>query len=350
MPLSRRRFLAASVASAVAWQYPLRAAADSEYRLRFASPYRTIEAPTSPHMHEQIKEVVERLSDGRIQVDILENGAAGIGPELMAKVSRGMVDAALVSASNLSPIAPILDILNIPFWSASNDAYDRLVRSTVWRRLIVDHINNAGAIYVWFPYVVGARTLATGKHWPQAITHPDQLVDAVVRVPSSELLRHCYTIAGGRTRRVDWGEVSKSLQLRQIDIIDPSISSLYSGPDGLRHHIAHISQIESVHDGWMAVINQNWLRSLPASLQDVMYAAGDEIQALQPKIARQADDAAKQLFSAAGVDIHQLDDEQRAHWQQRCGHQHPSWRRFKRDILGNELLFDELLAAANGDA
>lgn len=348
MPLSRRRFIAASVAAAYAWHRPLLANDASEFTLRFASPYPNEEADTSPHMHAEIKSLVEQASKGRIRVEILDSGKAGIGPDLMAKVSRGLVDGAIISASNLSPIAPALDVLNIPFWSADNQAYENLVNSAVWQDLVVDRVHAAGAIHIWFPYVVGPRTLATGHHKAEAILTPEHLVNSLVRVPSSDLLRHFYTLVGARTRRVPWGDVAQSLRQQQVDVIDPSISSLYSGPDHLRQHIAHITHIQSVHDGWMAVLSQQWLAALPNDLKSVMTTVAEEIHRLQPKAARQAHLTAEQRFKKMGVGSHYLDEVLKKRWRNQYGHQHPSWRRYKRNILGDEGLFDQLLKAAEG--
>ena len=348
MALTRRRFITSCMAATTSLAWSARLMASDPYVLRFASPYLSSEAATSPHMHADIKTQVERLSNGRIRVEILDGGQAGAGPDLMAKVSRGYIQGALVSASNLSPIAPALDILNIPFWCAENQAYENLVNSEVWQRLIIDKVHAAGAIHVWFPYVVGGRTLTTGKHWLEPVMTPEQLANIMVRVPSSELLRHFYTLAGGRARRIDWGKVAAALRAREVDVIDPAINSLYSGPDGLRHQIGHIFQLNSVHDGWMAVINQRWLDSLPKDLQQVMAEAGAQIHAWQPTAARQAQQTASQRFREMGVGIYTPDAELALNWRQRFGHQHPSWRRYKRNILGDELLFNELLRAAEG--
>ena len=85
--------------------------------MTFGSPYVTEDWRSSPHMHQQLKANIQQMSQGQIYVDIQDSGKVGIGLELAASVSRGAIAAALVSVSNLSRVAPELDILNIPFWS-----------------------------------------------------------------------------------------------------------------------------------------------------------------------------------------------------------------------------------------
>lgn len=355
MLLNRRRFLSACLSAGVGLcaSPPLlskEAAADSrrraKYHMQFASPYRSDEADTCPHMHQQLKHNIETLSAGEIYVDVFDAGRAGTGPQLMAKVSRGLVSAALVSASNLSPVAPALDILNIPFWAAENQPYLNLITSDIWQTLVLEKVRSGGVIDVLFQYVVGPRTLTTSRQLSKPLLTLADSREIIMRVPSSAALRHLYEIAGIRSRRVDWGDVTNAIQQQTIDAMDPALLSLYSGPQNLRANIGHISYLNSVHDSWVAVINQAWLKALPMHLQEVVHEAAsgtfrEQIQRISVITA-----TAEKRFIDMGVGIHQLEEQQQQEWRECCGYQHHSWLRFKQSILGDEKLFFRLLDAA----
>jgi len=161
----------------------------AKHTMVFGSPYLSDEWKSSPHMHSYLKKNIQEMSKGQIYVDIRDGGELGIGTELMVKVSRGQISAALVSASNLSPVAPELDILNIPFWSAGNQAYVNLVTSQTWENLIIDKVRAQGRIDVLFHYLPGPRTATTTKIYGRTIRTPADIKDVLFRIPPSESLR-----------------------------------------------------------------------------------------------------------------------------------------------------------------
>lgn len=313
--------------------------------LTFCSPYDTAQADYSPHMHAQIKRNIEQFSNGKIYVDIKDKGQMGIGTELMAKVSRGHINAALVSVSNLSPAAPALDVLNIPFWSAQNQAYLNLITSTTWQRLIVDRIRKQGNIDILFHYLPGPRTATSTRNFKRPLKTPDDLKNIVFRVPASKVLGIYYQLAGTNPVNVAWKDVALLARNGRIDALDPGIIGLYNGPGGLRDHIGTISLINSVHDGWVAVINQHWLAKLTISEKEALFAAAE--QTFREHLAQitQITQNCSAELKRRGVDIYQPNDQESAHWIACCGHQKPQWQPVKRRLLGDEKVFDELLEA-----
>jgi TRAP-type C4-dicarboxylate transport system substrate-binding protein len=317
----------------------------AKYTLNFASPYDTSLWQSSPHMHREIKTAIEQYSRGEIYVNILDKGIAGIGPKLMARIASGQIHGALVSAANLAPIAPVLDILNIPFWSANNQSYLNLVTSKVWQQAVVDKIQQRGVMEVMFHYVVGARTISVIKPYKNRVLAPEDINNLMVRVPTSPLLENFYTLAGAKTRRIPWGKVAQASRANSFHLLDPSIIGLFNGPDQLKHEIASISEIESVQDSWLAVINQSWLKSLPIHLRAAIKQAADHVfrqqLATYPVVANHCRQGLREL----GVKFHRPSTEQLSLWQEACGPDHESWRSFKQSILQDKQLFNRLQAA-----
>lgn len=85
------------------------------YVFHFSSPYFTSDHLTTPHAHIEIKQLIEEYTKNKIFVKIHDGGVKGIGSELAKSVSFGISQGGLLSVSNLAPMAPEVDILNIPF-------------------------------------------------------------------------------------------------------------------------------------------------------------------------------------------------------------------------------------------
>lgn len=324
-------------------QQQLKAAAS--HVLTFGSPYLSQNWRSSPHMHQQLKRNIQEMSQGQVYVDIQDAGLAGVGVELAGSVSHGMVDAALVSVSNLARVAPELDILNIPFWSADNQSYLNLVTSKAWDQLVVDKIRSQNRLDVLFHYVVGPRTATSVGVSGNTYRTPADLRGHLVRVPASHTLRSFYQMVGARPREVAWKRTSYAAEQAYIHALDPSIIGCFNGPDGLRNHIGVISQIDSVHDGWVAVINQAWLGRLPRRLRLIVRDAAEKT--FQQHLLRTSEVTQYCIdeFTRLGSAVYVPTEQERAAWIDCCGPHRTQWDPVKKKLLGDTQTFDRLVEA-----
>jgi len=319
--------------------------AAAKHVMTFGSPYKSAAWEFTPHMHQEFKHHVQTLSGGKIYVEIKDGGSAGTGTKLMAKIARNSVNAGLVSASNLVPVAPALDILNIPFWSADNESYVNLVTSKIWDSVILEKIRGAGSIDVLFHYAVGPRSASTAKSYGKTVKTPDDSKGLRFRVPASKTLATFYKLAGATPRKIGWGKTAEAARKGLFDALDPGIIGLYNGPDNLRNEIHAISRIQSVHDGWLAVVSQKWLASLPADLREIVKQASD--QTFRDQLKSTAAITAKCIasFEKSGATVYMPTAAEKQQWIDKCGHANADWTPIKKKLLGDISLFDKLAAA-----
>jgi TRAP-type C4-dicarboxylate transport system substrate-binding protein len=317
----------------------------AKYIMTFGSPYVTENAHYSPHMHQEFKKNVEEMTKGQVYVEISDKGASGIGPVLMANIAHKKVVAGLVSVSNLAPIAPELDILNIPFWSAESQHYVNLVTSPIWNRLILDKIRAKGAIDVLFHYVVCARSATSTRMFREIIKTPSNVRGVAFRIPSSKTLGLFYRLAGARPIKIDWGDTAEGARKRRFYALDPGIIGLYNGPDGLKNELFAISQIDSVHDGWMAVINKHWLDALPAKLRLAVLDASEITFREEIKKVSVIKERCISAFKHLDTQIYMPTTDEKQEWMAQCGYKRPEWTPVKKAILGDASLFDKLIDA-----
>jgi TRAP-type C4-dicarboxylate transport system substrate-binding protein len=317
----------------------------AKYIMTFGSPYTSSDSQYSPHMHQEFKKNVEEMTKGQVYVDIYDQGALGIGPILMANIAHNKVVAGLVSVSNLAPIAPELDILNIPFWSAEDQGYLNLVTSPIWNKLILNKIRQKGAIDVLFQYVVGARTATTTRMFRDVIKIPSDINGVIFRIPSSKTLGIFYRLAGARPIKVDWGKTAEAAKEKRFYILDPSIIGLYNGPDGLKNEIYAISQLNSVQDGWVAVVNKHWLDSLPKALRIAVLDASKKTFKEEIKKVVQINHRCISEFNQMGTKIYMPTKDEKEQWMRECGYARPEWKSVKKNILGEVEVFHKLIDA-----
>jgi len=357
MQIKRRHFIKSSLtlgaSTAVYLQCPtlsfaantleLDKKARAQYTLIFASPYDSAQSHFTPHMHLEFKHNIESLSQGRIYVDIQDKGRLGVGTELMAAVKRGHVAAALISVSNLSRALPMLDILNIPFWAAENQAYLNLITSEIWQERVLERIKNQGELEVLFHYIPGPRTVTTTKEYNKVIKSPEDLNHVIFRVPASKVLTEYYKMTGANVVSVPWSETARLSRIGQIQALDPGFVGLYSGPDNLKKEIGTISTISSVQDAWVCAINQRWLNKLPKEIRLIVKDAS-ELTFKQHilGVGENTQNCIDGLLQS-GCKIYRPNSDELQIWQEMFGHQQPKWTEIKKQLLGDLKTFDKLL-------
>jgi len=354
--INRREFLKYSTQLAALSAIPQAVFADEAKKQKlakvtfsFSSPYRTIDYATTPHAHLEIKALIEQYTYNKIYVEIRDNGRDGIGSSLANSVRFGDTNGALISASNLSPRIPELDILNIPFWSASPEDYTRLCHSNVWKR----HINDKFVKYNYVPllhYVVGARTASTTKKYAKRIVKPEDFTDVVFRIPGSRSLQIFYKLTGARPQSIPWRLTAATARAGRFEALDPSITGLYAGPDNLRQEIGVISEIESVHDGWIAIANVDFINALDTTTRMQFLDAWEAIQQFQLAQYMKAQKLCSAEFIKLGTEIYQPSIAQKNDLASAFGHERPEWDSIKKHLLGRDgiFIFDGMHKAAKG--
>lgn len=319
------------------------------YVFNFSSPYHTAIPLATPHAHREIKEQVEAYTQNKVYVNIHDRGINGIGSELSKSVAFGISQGALLSVSNLAPMAPEVDILNIPFWCAKADQYLRLFKSQLWKSSVLSK-TKAHKIQVLFPYVVGARTATSTKRYGKLIRSPEDFIGIRFRIPGSKSLALFYEMTGATPLSIPWKHCAKTAQHGRYDALDPAVIGLYSGPGNLKEHIGIISELESVHDGWVAIGNTDFIDALDSRTRTRFLDAFQDVQVRQVALYQRSKAYCTEKFSELGTRIYTPTPDEKKAFSDLFGHTNPAWDRIKTQLLGKHgiKLFQQLYKIARG--
>jgi TRAP-type C4-dicarboxylate transport system substrate-binding protein len=297
-----------------------------------------------PLMQSDFKNNIEKLGKGALYVQLYPAGQLGFGAALAQKVQGGTVQICSVSLSNLSPYAPVVDVVNIPFWCAENQKYANLVTSKVWADEVTPKVN-AKNYKPLFYFTAGARTIAVRRGFGKVVKVPSDMAGVKMRIPPSKLLSQFYRLAGANPTIVSWGETPTALKQGVADALDPSLGGLWVF--GFMEIVEAVTEVRSVSDAQVFLCNLSWFRSLPKLVQMQIDEASQMTQDQtysQIPIARAN---AIEDFVKAGVKIYTPNAGEMKQWVDACGDQHHEWNSFKVDMAGSLANFDKLKAAAN---
>lgn len=236
----------------------------AKHVMLFATEYKNDDFKTYPIPQTQFKDNLQALSGNAVYVKLFPSGQLGIGPALAQKVQAGTVQGGSVSLSNFSPFAPIVDVINIPFWCGENQRFANLVTSAVWNGEITPKVTVKGYKPMFY-FTVDPRTIATRRGMNRIIKTPDDMRGVKMRVPASRLLQQFYRLTGANPTVVAWGETPSALKQGVADALDPALGALYTF--GFIDIVDSITLVDSVPDAQMFAANNGWFQSLPKDLQ-----------------------------------------------------------------------------------
>lgn len=363
-PLDRRRFLEVTrrfgftVATVVAASGTLfsdeavaQTAAEEQERqaaakltMTFATPYRIGTSRAYPMMQRTFKENVQNFTRWQVYVKLVPAGQLGVETELASKVQNGTIQVAQHSISNFSPFAPVVDLINLPYWCGENQKFVNLVTSKSWQEQVNPMVNAKGFKVLWY-VTIDPRVVALRKGNNHVVRTPKDIAGIKFRVPASKILAQFYRLVGANPVPISWGETSTAIKEGVADALDPSVEALFVF--GFRDLLSSISFIKAVEDGQVYSCNLAWFNGLPKDIQEGIEFASEVTmrQNLAQVPAGRAYAMAE--MSRAGVSFNVPTKDERAEWQRAAGHQRKEWDQFKIDLAGSLKVFDKLLEAAN---
>ncbi len=316
----------------------------AKHTMNLATAYIIGASRSYPIMQLDMKENVQNTSNGEIYVKLAPGGQLGAGSALAQKVQSNTIQAAQHSVSNFAPFAPVVDLLNIPYWCGENQRFINLVTSEAWRNEVNPKVAEKGFKILWY-VCIDPRVVAIRKGIKGPIKTPEQMKGIKFRVPGSKILAQFYHLLGANPTPVAWGETSSAIKQGVADALDPAVEALYVF--GFKDTLSWVTFNGAVQDSQVYSCNLEWFNSLPKKLQEAIEFAS-EITARQNLAKVPAARAyAMAELSKAGVQFYVPTDEEKQLWVDAAGAQLPEWDEFKKELAGDMKTFDKLQEAAN---
>jgi len=245
--------------------YSKEVAAKEEYVIKFghvalADP----RAQSSPAYALVFKTQLEKLSGGRIRVDVYPNGQLGNLRSLVQQVHRGTIQIADISSGILASLYyPQLEILDMPYVFSSREVA-RMVLDTqnpFTKKLVEDCAKKTGIRILSLP-PFGFRHMTNNV---RPIRKPDDLKGIKMRtmevVPHIKLMKSY----GAMPVPIPWMELYTSLQTKVVDGEEQTLQNIVMGK--LYQVQKYLTLTQHVMGVGGYLCNERWYQSLPDDLK-----------------------------------------------------------------------------------
>jgi TRAP-type C4-dicarboxylate transport system substrate-binding protein len=314
----------------------------AKHVMTIASAYQLGASRSYPILQRDFKENIQNATRGKVYVRLAPAGQLGAGGDLAKKVQEGTIQAAQHSLANFAPFAPVVDMINLPYFCGANQKFVNLVNSDAWVREVHPQVEAKGFKPLFY-VVIDPRVVAIRKGGKPVIT-PADLAGVKFRVPGSKMLQQYYRMVGANPTPVAWGETPSAIKQGVADALDPAAGALFVF--GFKDILSHITFTRAVPDSQVYSCNLEWFKKLPKDVQEgIEFASAITAQQNLAKVPAARNYAIAELASA-GVQFHALSTAQLGDWEKTGGYKRDEWATFRNELAAKDL-FAKLETAAN---
>lgn len=280
---------------------------------------------------------IRQTTGDRIQPQLYPGGQLASGPGLGSRVQGGSVEIGSLSYSNLSPYAPAIDVVNLPYFASRYGPFLNLITSDVWNQQVNQALRESGfePLFTWMsaPRALGTRT-------GEPVTSLSGVQGLDIRIPASDIAEQTWNLAGANAVPVDWGETPQALEEGVVDAVHVSIPPLAAY--GFEDTLASLSVIDMVMDVGIYVANRQWYQGLSDDLRSSIDAAAEQTFQYQLDNLISTLNEARNVMTSAGVRIAEPGMDALSSWRNEVGYQLSAWDDVKTELVGDMQTFGAL--------
>lgn len=161
----------------------------------------------------ELKDRIERISDGNIVVDIFPYGSIGTSLQLAELVREGSVHLAFASPGHLANVIPEVGVFTLHYLLSDDESVNRdILASDELKQLFHDPYQEQGLKLLGF---VPEGWMVWTANKP--LRNPADFNGLTIRTMTSDIAEEAYKAYGATTSQVPFSQVYSDLQLRRID-------------------------------------------------------------------------------------------------------------------------------------
>lgn len=253
---------------------------------------------------EVFKEVLERDTGGRVEVQIFENAQLGTEEEASLMVKLGALAGSAASAGGgLAPFAPEAELFNFPFIFRDLDHFYRVLDGAPGQRVAaaIEERLDAVVLGYWFS---GVRNVWNSKH---PVLTPDDFRGLKIRVMSSPVLVETFNALGAQATPMSFGELYSGLEQGVVDGAETDhVDLLY---ERFYEVTNYVSYTRHMYLAAAFIFSRKLYDRLPADVQEAVLEAGRQSVVAQRLAMETMSSEALEELKKRGLEFFEVDRE-----------------------------------------
>ena len=273
---------------------PAQAAAEKKIIMRYS--HSSAAMVEEPHHTAALdfKKYVEEKTKGRVEVQIYPASQLGGEERAFQDVQQGVIQIASLASNNAAVFAPSLYVIDLPYLFRTNQE-GWAILDKYWDELNAKTIKESGnRIIGWLD--LGYRHVCNSKRPIRTI---EDLKGLKIRVPNNPVMINTFRAWGCEPTPLAWDETFNALQQKVVDGQDNPLVSIATN----RFYEVQKYITEPHYKLWTGpvVVNVDWLRSLPADVQQAIIEAGRETTVEMRALLDKQESASREFLKEKGM-------------------------------------------------
>lgn len=295
--------VAAAIVAVAAFHIP-DLAAQTVMKLAHDQP----ESSTHHRAALKLKEMVEARSKGQIRVNLFPSNLLGNSTQMVEQVQAGALEAAVLPTAWIAPIAPSVQVLDLPFLFPERKSLYQVVDGPVGAEILkpLAKVNIEGVAF----WESGFKQF-TGQF---PIREPGDYKGRKIRTMPAAVIQEQFKAFGATPTTIAFSELYSALQQNVVDGQENPIASIAS------MRLFEVQKYMTISDhGFLAYVfmfSKPFLDRLPKEQKAMLVEAAREGSRVQRAIIQDAEKEHLETFRKAGVQITTLTPAQRAKFEQ----------------------------------
>ena len=257
---------------------------------------------------ERFKELAEKMTKGRVKVELYPNSTLYKDKEEMEALQLGAVQMLAPSLAKFGPLGvKEFEVFDLPYIVPGKDVLYRITDGPIGRDLF-KKLENKGITGLAY-WDNGFKVMSANK----PLLVPADFKGLKMRVQSSKVLDAQMRALGANPQVMAFSEVYQALQTGVVDGTENPPSNVYTQ----KMHEVQKNLTVSNHGylGYAVIVNKKFWDGLPADVRGQLEGAMKDASKYANAIAQQENDNALELIRKSGkTNIHVMTDQERAEW------------------------------------
>lgn len=268
-------------------------------------------APDTPkgQAAEKFKQLAEKLTKGRVKVEIYPNSQLYKDREEIEALQSGAVQMLAPSMAKFGPMgAREFELFDMPFLFQNQETLHRVMDGEVGKKLFAK-LDTKGVTGLAF-WDNGFKQMSSNRPMHSVA----DLSGLKMRIQSSKVLSAQMKALGANPQVMAFSEVYTALQQGVVDGTENPVSNFYTQK---MHEVQkHLTMSNHGYLGYAVIVNKSFWEGLPADVRTGLNQAMKEATVFEREIAqKENDEALANVIAARTTTVYNLTPAERAEWQ-----------------------------------
>ncbi|MBF0094816.1 MAG: DctP family TRAP transporter solute-binding subunit, partial [Alphaproteobacteria bacterium] len=275
---------------------------------------------------EKFAEAVRRETNGRVEVSVHPAQQLGSDDRMIEMTRDGTLDIMLVPTAKLSTAIPAMQFADLPFFFRDrNEAY--LMLDGEPGRMLLERLNAIDMIGVTF-WENGFKQLTANR----PLHDPDDLKGLKMRVMKSRVIMDQFQAFGAQPLPIDFHSTLQALQDGVVDGQENPLTAIVQM--GFHKAQSHLTLSNHGYLGYVFVISRKVFQTLPNEIGSLLIDVARRLTVFEREETLRQEALSLDLIRHAGVNVHELTEEQRARFVAATAH---IPRQFE-NVIGSDIM------------